>query len=450
MAKSAVFVVLILATVAGYAQAGEQGVGIETIAAAIEEHIARKSEADGGYFLLEHEGTELALRLVRVHMEYLADLGDGTQFACVDLVGTDGPVYDVDFFLEGGPDGMTVTETTVHKVNGQPLYAWEQQVDGGWARVAVSDATPRLLGVITGEDAFQLTYRVRLPEIAGPASLWLPLAQSDANQIVEIEEIAAPAEWRELEDSNHGNTVLFLTAGPEASGKSVTIQYRVRRREMSPYPVAHPLPQRDLAPERLVPNDSAFRVIAEEVTQGMATDLMRARALYDHVIDDVRYARYGSGWGQGDAVYACDAKSGNCTDFHSYFIALSRAIGIPARFAIGAAIPSERNNGGIDGYHCWAEFYADGRWWPVDISEADKNSSLASYYFGHQPANRIELSRGRDLVVDPGPVSGPINFLAYAVLEVDGQLINAPTEFLFRRIANLGSGPDRGSGAVTD
>ena len=75
--------------------------------------------------------------------------------------------------------------------------------------------------------------------------------------------------------------------------------------------------------------------------------------------------------------------------------------------AIGAAIPSERNEGRIDGYHCWAEFFADGKWWPVDISEGDKYSSLATYYFGHHPANRIELSQGRDLVVEPLPASGP-------------------------------------------
>lgn len=70
----------------------------------------------------------------------------------------------------------------------------------------------------------------------------------------------------------------------------------------------------------------------------------------------------------------------------------------------------------------------------MDVSEADKNSSLASYYFGHQPANRLELSRGRDLVVEPGPASGPMNFLAYPVLEVDGEPVKPTTEFLFRRV----------------
>ena len=109
---------------------------------------------------------------------------------------------------------------------------------------------------------------------------------------------------------------------------------------------------------------------------------------------------------------------------------------IPARFAIGAAIPAARDDGGINGYHCWAEFYTDGHWWPVDISEADKYDALSTYYFGHNPANRIEFSRGRDLVVEPGPVSGPINFLAYPVLEIDGVTVNPKVEFAFKRVGS--------------
>ena len=166
---------------------------------------------------------------------------------------------------------------------------------------------------------------------------------------------------------------------------------------------------------------------------GKKGDLARARALYDHVIDRMRYMKFGSGWGKGDAVYACDALTGNCSDFHSYFIALCRSVDIPARFAIGAAIPSERNEGGIDGYHCWAEFYTDGRWWPVDISEGDKCSSLSTYYFGHHPANRVELSRGRDLVFEPGPDSGPVNFLAYPLLEIGGKPKRVKVELSFVR-----------------
>ena len=137
---------------------------------------------------------------------------------------------------------------------------------------------------------------------------------------------------------------------------------------------------------------------------------------------------------RGDAVHACDARTGNCSDFHAYFIALARSIGIPARFAIGATIPADKNEGAIEGYHCWAEFFADERWVPVDISEAWKNPKLAGYYFGHNPANRFELTKGRDLVVDPAPASGPINFLVYPLLEMNGEIVKPETTFTFRRI----------------
>lgn len=290
-----------------------------------------------------------------------------------------------------------------------------------------------MLGVINGSDEFDFTYRLKLPAITGAARLWLPLATSDMFQRVVVEGITAPETWRELDEPEHGNKILFLEPGPADGGKSVEIRYRVKRFEKSEYAVRDPNVQKYLKPEKLVPTNETFRAIAQQVTRGKPTDLTRARALYDHVIGQVRYAKYGSGWGRGDALYACDARSGNCTDFHAYFMALAREVGIPARFAIGAAIPSERNDGGTDGYHCWAEFFADGKWVPVDLSEANKNSSLADYYFGHHPANRFEFSKGRDLVVEPGPASGPINFLAYPVLEIDGKPIKVQTEFLFRR-----------------
>ena len=402
----------------------------------IEKHIAERTSLGEGFFKLPFGERELRLKLVRVHTEYLANLGPRRHFACVDLASTEGDVYDVDFFLAGDPGAMTVTETTVHKKNGKPFYVWKQKRNGTWRRKPAKDAPPELLGVITERDEFEFLYRATLPEITDTARMWIPMPATDAFQTVELKSIEAPGEREVLEDHEFGNQVLFLALGPEDSGKTVEIRYEIQRLEKPVYEEKMPDPARYLQPERLVPDNESFSSIAEEVVGGKKGDLVRARALYDHTIDRMRYMKYGSGWGKGDAVYACDARTGNCTDFHSYFIALSRAVGIPARFAIGAAIPSARNEGGIDGYHCWAEFFTDGRWWPVDISEGDKCSALSTYYFGHHPANRIELSRGRDLVVEPGPASGPINFLAYPVLEIGGKTAEANVEFSFNRSAS--------------
>jgi transglutaminase-like putative cysteine protease len=408
-------------------------VPVDQIQKAITGYITDATKAGDGFFRVPFRGKDLQLKLVRVHTEYLADLGKGVQFACVDLVGTDGPVYDVDFFMKGLPGPASVTETTVHKIDGQPLYAWKQKKDGTWVRVAVTKAPDKLLGVMRGNDKFEFDYRVKVPSLAGPAKIWLPLAASDDYQKVVVESIEGPEPVRTLDEARHGNKVLFLALDPKDGGSTIDVTYKVARREKAPYANTEADVKPYLDPESLVPVTDAIRKTADKLVEGKPTDLVKARALYDHVIETMRYAKYGEGWGRGDAVYACDAKHGNCTDFHAYFIALARSAGIPARFAIGASIPSERNDGGIDGYHCWAEFLADGTWWPVDVSEADKNSRLAGYYFGHHPANRIELSRGRDLVVDPGPSSGAINFLAQPVLEVEGKSVPIKAEFTFRR-----------------
>lgn len=402
----------------------------------IEKYIEEQTSRGGGYFKFSSDGKEYLFKLVRVHTEYLANLGPDRHFACVDLVDTLGDVYDVDFFLSGEPGAITVTETTIHKVNGIPFYAWERTREGVWQRVPTEGALPKLLGVITGRDEFEFLYMVKLPVITNTARMWIPLPTSDTFQHVEIKSIDAPETRRILKDISYGNNIIFFELDHEDSGKTIDIHYQVHRVEKSAYAAKHDDLEKYLKTERLVPINDNFKSIAEEIVDDKKGDLVRARALYDYVIENMRYMKYGSGWGKGDAVYACSIQTGNCSEYHSYFIALARAVGIPARFAIGATIPSERNDGSIDGYHCWAEFYAEGKWWPVDISEADKYSSLATYYFGHHPANRFEFSRGRDLVVEPGPASGPINFLAYPVLEIGGKPVKVNAAFYFNRNVN--------------
>jgi len=289
-------------------------------------------------------------------------------------------------------------------------------------------------GIIKGADQFQFVYRVKLPDITGEARVWIPLAKTDAFQAVTVEETNIPVKWEKVQDRDYRNEICVLYPKPEDSGKTVELRYRVVRKEKAAYPANNGEAARYLRPEKLVPTDETFRTLAEKATTGKTDDLDRAKALYDHVMGRMRYDKSGTGWGRGDAKYACDIRTGNCTDFHSYFIALARSIGIPARFAIGATIPADKNEGTIEGYHCWAEFLADGRWIPVDISEAWKNPKLADYYFGHNPANRFELTKGRDLMVDPEPASGPINFLAYPLLEMNGEVIKPETTFTFRRI----------------
>ncbi|MBC8200623.1 MAG: transglutaminase domain-containing protein [Planctomycetes bacterium] len=404
------------------------------IKAGIEKHIEDLADANGGFFPITFDGKEMKLKLVRVHMEYLANLGPRRHFACVDLASEEGNVYDVDFFLSGDPGNMTVTETTVHKLNGRPFYLWREQEDGVWIHVDADEASRELLGVKEGTDQFEFTYQATLPTMAEPAKMWIPIPSDDDFQTIKVNRIEVPGEHRILKDEKFGNQILYVELKPEDSGKTMVLHFEVDRQEKTVH-VDTTSPEVYLEAEALVPNNEKFKEIAKEALQDKnGGDLVRARALYDHTIDSMKYAKFGSGWGKGDADFACDSARGNCTDYHSYFIALCRSVDIPARFAIGAAVPSSRDDGGVNGYHCWAEFYAEGKWWPVDISEADKYTSLSTYYFGHNPANRVEFSKGRDLVVIPGPESGPINFLAYPLLEVGGKPVKVKPQFGFQRV----------------
>jgi transglutaminase-like putative cysteine protease len=290
--------------------------------------------------------------------------------------------------------------------------------------------------LIRGTDDFEVVYRIVLPEIHKPGTLWVPFAKSDSHQQIRASSVSSPLSWRQIQDRDYGNQILLFSPGAEHSGKVIEVKYTVRRMEKPVYRSDDPDPLRHLRPERLVPINETFRSLARQATLGKTTDFERGRALYHHVLERMNYDKSGTGWGLGDAVYACDARSGNCTDFHAYFIALARSVGIPARFAIGMTIPARTNEGPISGYHCWAEFHADGKWVPVDISEASRFPELAGYYFGHHPANRFELSTGRDIVVHPSPASGPMNFLVYPLLEVDGKMVLIESKFRFRRLDN--------------
>ena len=113
-------------------------VSMADISAGIKRHIAsdRKKSSDKK-FHINYRGKDLALDLVKVHDDRLSSLGGGKYFACVDMKATNGTIYDIDFFMAGQPGSMKVTETSVHKINGKPLYNWKEE-GGVWKRVRVS------------------------------------------------------------------------------------------------------------------------------------------------------------------------------------------------------------------------------------------------------------------------------------------------------------------------
>jgi hypothetical protein len=117
---------------------GGKEVSTAEISAGIKKHISSETKkSKDKKFHASYEGQDLTLDLVRVHDDRLSSLGEGKYFACVDMKATDGKTYDIDFFLTGKPGAMKVTETSVHKIDGKPLYNWKEE-GGVWKKVSTS------------------------------------------------------------------------------------------------------------------------------------------------------------------------------------------------------------------------------------------------------------------------------------------------------------------------
>ncbi|RTQ46618.1 transglutaminase domain-containing protein [Hymenobacter gummosus] len=286
---------------------------------------------------------------------------------------------------------------------------------------------------------FALDYQATVaaaPAGARALDLWLPVPHDDASQDIRELKIDSPYPF-DIRPGQYGNRVLHLRLSPaSAQPFTVALHCQVTRREhtnpllppapgrKAPKEAADPDLNRWLAPDRLVPLDDSIRVWARRVVAqaGARTELEQARAIYNHVVGTVKYDKSGQGWGRGDIYYACDARRGNCTDFHALFIGYCRALGIPARFSIGLPLPAERGQGEVKGYHCWAEFYTKTTGWvPIDASEAAKNPDKREYFFGHHDENRVELTRGRDLTLTPPQQGEPLNYFVYPYAELDGR-----------------------------
>jgi len=276
---------------------------------------------------------------------------------------------------------------------------------------------------------FTVHYVAKVPGVAAGGhrlDVWLPVPRSDAQQNIAGLSVKTDLPHEIETDFGYGNSVLHAwNEHPETS--TIDLAFSCTRFEEDALGKGQngdvscmPTP-RDLEPDRLGAIDDRIRETARKITGGQPDALAKARAIYDYVIEHMRYDKTAPGWGTGDTLRACRVGKGNCTDFHALFISLSRAAGIPARFEIGFPLPGDQPTGKLEGYHCWAEFWIAGTGWvPVDCSEAWKHPQRREFYFGNLDPNRFCLSVGRDIRL-PGMKGAPLNYLINPYAEADGK-----------------------------
>lgn len=279
---------------------------------------------------------------------------------------------------------------------------------------------------------FHYTFTIKNIPAGKKIRVWIPAAHSDSYQEVNVLSATGDLRLKKTHESEYGNETYFAeSADTTAKELHFDVEYDVVRRErVALQSGTHLIPTaltsreraEDLQPYALVPITGLPAELAKKVTEGKTDPLDKARAIYDYVFSTMKYDKSGTGWGRGDVLYACDARKGNCTDFHSLFISMARSQNIPARFEIGFLLPEGKQSGEIAGYHCWSDFYIEGKGWiPVDISEAWLHPAKHDFYFGSHDANRVQFTMGRDLRLNPQQQGKLLNYLVYPYVEVDGQ-----------------------------
>ncbi len=213
---------------------------------------------------------------------------------------------------------------------------------------------------------FELTYKATvraIPEGTKILDLWLPLPQTDRNQTVHRITIDALNPVTIGREPRFGNQSVNFRVDHPTTLVTVTLTVEATRWESTGSDEVLSIEGRTeyLKPEPLVPLEGPVRSLALEAIRGRDTDAEKAKAIYEKVVGLMKYDKSGTGWGRGDALFACNARRGNCTDFHALVIGMARSVDIPARFAIGLPLPRDRGSGDIPGYHCWAELYVRGR-----------------------------------------------------------------------------------------
>lgn len=95
-----------------------------------------------------------------------------------------------------------------------------------------------------------------------------------------------------------------------------------------------------LAGTDLIPVDGIVKQTANQITAGVRTDVQKAQAIYDWVVENTFRNAATRGCGIGDI--AAMLKSGNlggkCADLNALYVGLARAAGIPARDVYGIRV----------------------------------------------------------------------------------------------------------------
>src|SRR6266436_3929208 len=323
--------------------------------------------------------------------------------------------------------------------------------------------TERLFSRVVAPDrwrTFQLTTRVEILKTSGTTRVWVPTAlisetpfqktftntfscEGGTGKLVENKSDALGIIAAEFPAGVR--PILTVTSRIATKDRAVDLNAWAAAPKASPAELEH-----FLQPTKLVPTDGIVKTTASEITKGAKTDVEKAHAIYEWIVENTFRNPKTRGCGTGDIRFMLESKDlgGKCADLNALYVGLARAAGLPARDVYGIRVAKSEmgykslgttSENITKAQHCRAEVHLAGYGWvPVDPADVRKvaleeppgNRALAddivkkarARLFGSWEMNWIAYNFAHDVTL-PGSSGAPVGFLMYPQAETaDGRL----------------------------
>jgi transglutaminase-like putative cysteine protease len=301
---------------------------------------------------------------------------------------------------------------------------------------------------------FEVTTRIEILKPSGGTRVWLPaaLVSRAPFQRTLSNAFNAEAGTAKIVESKADSIGIVTAEFPAGVKPVLTMTSRVATSDYS-VDLSAPgkVPKADRAelehfrrPTKLLPTDGIVKETASQITSGGGTDLDKARAIYEWIVDNTFRNPKTRGCGIGDIRFMLESKDlgGKCADLNALYVGLARAAGLPARDVYGIRVAKSElgykslgtaSENITKAQHCRAEVYLDGYGWvPVDPADVRKvvleeppgnrplNDEIVTKararLFGHWEMNWMAYNFAHDVAL-PGSTRTPVGFLMYPQAE---------------------------------
>lgn len=345
---------------------------------------------------------------------------------------------------------------------------------------SVSMALPEAEGLFAkdtraaGWRTFEVTTRVEVLRPSGATRLWVPAALTSVTPYQKTLSNGFQCEGGQAQTFESKPDALEIIAAkfPAGTKPILTTTSRVSTRDwtMSFSAPTHTAKAKSqelqyfLQPTKFLPTDGIVKETALEITKTARTDLDKARAIYEWIVENTYRNPKTLGCGLGNIRFMLESRDlgGKCADLNALYVGLARAVGLPARDVYGIRTAKSelgyKSLGASSDHvtkaqHCRAEVYLSEYGWvavdPADVRKVmleeppggrplddEMVRRARSRLFGSWEMNWVAYNFAHDVAL-PGSSGPPVPFLMYPHAETaDGRLDSLdPETFRYEIIA---------------